>query len=334
MTYIIIILLLVLSACFSGLNLGMMSLGPHDLKRKADMGDTRAAKIYEVRQRGNLLLVTLLLGNVAVNAIIAIFLGSVTAGVVAGIVSTLLITVFGEIIPQAVFSRYALDIGSKVVWLVKIFIFVFYPIAAPMAWMLNKTLGAELPTVYSKNELSKIITDHGENLESNIRGDESRIAHGALTFGDKKIMDVMVPRSFVVSLGIDEVLDEALLAKLQKHGYSRIPVLNKERFVIKGILYAFDLIDQKNLNKPVSQLSDDTLFYVNENERLEHALNAFIKKKHHMFVVVNDYGDYTGIITIEDILEEILGQQITDEFDEFDDIASVAKKHQQEIGSL
>ena len=139
MTYIVVIVLLVLSACFSGLNLGMMSLGPHDLKRKAEMGDKRAKKIYPVRKKGNLLLVTLLLGNVGVNAVIAIYMGSIASGVIAGIVSTLLITVFGEIFPQAVFSRFALEIGSRFVWLVKIFIFILYPIAAPLSFLLTKS---------------------------------------------------------------------------------------------------------------------------------------------------------------------------------------------------
>lgn len=137
MNFIILGVLLILSACFSGLNLGMMSLGPHDLKRKMQMGDKRAAKIYPIRKKGNLLLVTLLLGNVAVNAAIAIFMSSVASGLVAGIVSTLLITIFGEILPQAVFSRFALSIGSRIVWLVKIFIFILYPIAAPLAFFVK-----------------------------------------------------------------------------------------------------------------------------------------------------------------------------------------------------
>lgn len=108
MTYIVLIVLLLLSACFSGLNLGMMSLTPQDLKRKMEMGNKRARKIYEVRKKGNLLLVTLLLGNVAVNAFIAIFMGSIASGLIAGIVATLLITIFGEIFPQAIFFQVCL----------------------------------------------------------------------------------------------------------------------------------------------------------------------------------------------------------------------------------
>jgi len=99
-----------------------MSLSASELKRKMTLGSTEAKKVYAVRRRGNLLLTTLLIGNVAVNSALAIFLGSVASGVVAGLIATGLIVIFGEIMPQAIFSRYALSLGAKVDWLVKIFI--------------------------------------------------------------------------------------------------------------------------------------------------------------------------------------------------------------------
>ena len=99
--YIILIILLFLSAMFSGLTLGLMSLDVFTLKRRVKLNDKHAIKVYPLRKKGNLLLCTLLLGNVAVNSTLAIFLGSITAGVVAGIISTSLIVIFGEILPMA-----------------------------------------------------------------------------------------------------------------------------------------------------------------------------------------------------------------------------------------
>ena len=326
MVYLITFLLLVLAALFSGLNLGLMSLGPHELKRKAELGDKRAKKIYKVRKKGNLLLVTLLLGNVGVNAAIALCLDSVMSGVIAGIVSTLLITIVGEIVPQAVFSRFALTLGSKVVWLVRIFIIVLYPIAAPIAFILDKTFGEELPTIYSKKELVEIISEHTESEESDIRDDEERIARGAFTFGDKKIHEVMVPRSSVINLDVNTKLDDKTIAVLSKHGYSRFPVIDKENDKIFGILYIHDILGSKNIGKIVSEVCKKNTYFVNENQKLDHVLNVFTKKKEKLFFVVNKFAEYVGVISIEDVLEEIIGKEIVDEFDEYDNVRKVAEQ--------
>ena len=326
MIYLITFLLLILAALFSGLNLGLMSLGPHELKRKSELGDKRAKKIYSVRKKGNLLLVTLLLGNVGVNAAIALCLDSVMSGVVAGIVSTLLITIIGEIIPQAIFSRFALNLGSKVVWLVKIFIVILYPIAGPIAWVLDKMFGEELPTIYSKRELVEIISEHTESKNGDIREDEERIARGAFTFGDKKINEVMIPRSSVVSLDINAILDDKTIANLIKHGYSRFPVIDREKDKVIGILYIHDIIGEKNVDKPVRDVCNRKIYFVNENQSLDHVLNIFTKKKDKLFIVVNKFSEYVGVVAVEDVLEEIIGEQIVDEFDEFDDVRKVAEQ--------
>ena len=111
--YLIVIGLVILSGLFSGLTLGMFSLGLTDLHTKMKLGDKRAKRIYPVRKNGNLLLCTLLLGNVAVNSTMAVFLGEISSGVFAMLVSTGLIVVFGEIIPQATFTRFALPICAN-----------------------------------------------------------------------------------------------------------------------------------------------------------------------------------------------------------------------------
>ena len=136
MEYLIVTVLVLLSGAFSGLTLGFFSLNLTSLERKMNLGDRQAAKVYPIRKRGNLLLCTLLLGNVAVNSALSIFLGEIATGLVAGIIATSLIVVFGEIIPQAVFSRFALKLGANTVWLVRTFIFLMFPIAYPLSWML------------------------------------------------------------------------------------------------------------------------------------------------------------------------------------------------------
>ncbi|MDP3836751.1 MAG: CNNM domain-containing protein [bacterium] len=240
MIYFFTTILILLSALFSGLNLGLMSLSSFELKRKAELGDKNAKKVYEVRKNGNLLLVTLLLGNVAVNAAIAICFNSIMTGIVAGVITTMLITLFGEIAPQALFSRFALSLGARVVWVVKVFLFLFYPLAGPIAWLLNKIFGNELRTIYSKKELMQIISEHADDDSPEIRQDEERIALGALTFGDKKIREVMTPRSFVATVDPDDKINNTKINRLIKQGYSRYPVFDKDQDKVVGILYSYN----------------------------------------------------------------------------------------------
>ncbi len=323
MIYVVVIALLIMSALFSGLTLGLMSLGPHELKRKMALGDNRARQIYAVRKRGNLLLVTLLVGNVAAISTLSLFLESISSGVTAGILTTFLITIFGEIVPQAIFSRYAMVLGAKTAWLVKIILVIFYPVAAPLAWLLDKALGEELPTMYSRKELMGILEEHGG---STLKKDEERIARGALTFSDKIIRDIMTPRSMVTGIEQDRVLDAGTIEDLRLSGYSRFPVYDESFDQVTGILYSQQLIDPAIRNKTVMKVASKNVFFVNEDARLDHALNAFIKTKNHLFMVVNQFSEFVGVIAIEDVIEEILGVEIVDEFDKYANVRAVAEK--------
>lgn len=313
MTILIITILLLLSAAFSGMNLGLMSLGPHELKRKIKFGDARAKKVYAVRKNGNLLLVTLLLGNVAVNSALSVFLGSFTVGIVAIIVSTALITLFGEIIPQAILSRYALAIGSRLTWLVWIFIYVFYPVAKPIAWALDKILGDELPTVYSRNELLSIIEEHSTHDGSDIDRDEEQIATGALSFSDKKVIEVMTPASHVLQLKAQEVINPKLYDRLRKNGHTRYPVYTQKPGNIIGVLNVKDLLGETYAT--IESAMRKHPIFVKESSKLDIVLKKFLSTRQHLFIVINSKKQFTGVITIEDILEEILQTEIIDEFD-------------------
>lgn len=324
---LIIVVLLALSGLFSGLNLGLLSLSAHELKRKIELGNKDAAKVYPLRKKGNQLLVTLLIGNVLVNSMLAIFLGDLTSGLLAIIISTALITLLGEIIPQAVFSRYALKLGAKCAFLVEKIMTVFSPISVPLSMLLDKALGAELPPIFTKDELVKIVAEHSQSEDSDVRNDELRIVEHALNFGDKAIKDVMTPRKVVKFVKATDSLSPKLLDDLHKTGFSRFPVRGASDDEIVGTLFLHDLVDLKDKSK-VKDAMDKKLYFVNEAEKLDHVLNAFFKTKHHMYVVVNEFSEVVGIITIEDIIEEILGKQIVDEFDQYEDMRAVALKNQ------
>ncbi|RLC37758.1 hypothetical protein DRH27_03575 [Candidatus Falkowbacteria bacterium] len=326
MDYIIIIFLVLFSALFSGLTLGFFSLNKDDLERKVKLGNKKAEKVFKVRKNGNLLLCTLLIGNVAVNSTLSIYLGSIASGFVAGLMATSLIVVFGEIIPQAAFSRYALILGAKLAWLVKLFIFVLYPICWPLSWVLNKILGDEIPTVYSKHELMKIVEDHEGMKESEIDSDEEKIIKGALSFSEKQVKDILTPRIEVFCLPAKQAFDKEIMKKIIESGHSRIPVYNKNRDDITGVLYSKDLIGNDIKEKKVEDIARKDVIFVDANKPLDELLNAFKITRHHLFVVLNEFGGMSGIVTIEDVLEEIIGGEIVDEFDKYEDLQAEAKK--------
>ena len=326
MAYIIIIFLVCMSAFFSGLTLGFFSLNKDDLRRKARLGDKRAKRVLSVREDGNLLLCTLLIGNVAVNSALSIFLGSITSGVAAGIMATLLIVVFGEIIPQASFARHPLVFSSKLVLPVKFFIFIFYPVCKPLALALDKVLGDEMPTVYSKKELVRLIEDHEDNKASDLIADEEKIIKGALSYSEKTVFDILTPRNEVFSLSFSQLLNKEIMKKIVDLGHSRIPVYGEKREDIIAILYVKDLINNDWRGKRVIDVARDDIIFVDSKKPLNQLLNAFKKTRHHLFIVLDKYGGMSGIVTIEDVLEEIIGGEIVDEFDRYEDAQIIAKE--------
>lgn len=328
MDFLIVGVLVLLSGCFSGLTLGFFSLNLTSLQRKMKLGDKRAKRIYPIRKNGNLLLCTLLFGNVAVNSAMAIFLGNIATGLVAGLVSTALIVVFGEIIPQAIFSRHALNLGYSTAWLVKGFIFLFYPIAAPMAWLLDKALGEEMATIWNKREIEEIIRHHEDADESEIDEDEERILLGALAFSDMTAQMIATPRSIVFSLPEDRKIDQELLIAIKDTGVSRIPVHTPgEPDDITGVLHIRSLLGvDLQVPKTLGELSLKDALLAKTDIRLDNLLNHFLASKKHLACLYDPFGSLTGIVTLEDVLEEILKTEIIDEADQVRDLRVAASK--------
>ena len=315
MDYLIVIILVLLSGLFSGLTLGLLSLNKNELKRKISLGNTAAKKVYSVRKRGNLLLCTLLLGNVGVNSTLAIFLGNIASGVMAGLIATGLIVIFGEIIPQATFARYALQVGAKTAWLVKFFIIIMLPVCWPIAWILDKTLGEEMPSVYSKKELMKIIEEHEGSKESRIDADEERIIKGALSYSDKSTESIMTPRTVIFAIEINEVLNTKLIGKIKKEGFTRIPIYQEKIDNIIGVLYVKDLINIKIGTSVKKIYRNKGLVIVEKSLKLDELLKKFISSKTHIAFVKDKYQGLEGVVTLEDVIEEILKMEIIDETD-------------------
>jgi len=318
-TQIVIICgLILLSAIFSGLTLGLMSLSTADLKRKMDLGNKNAEKIYPVRKDGNLLLCTLLVGNVLVNSVLSIFLGSTMTGVFAVILSTGLITIFGEILPQAVCSKYPLHIGAKSIFIVKTFQFVLYPICWPIAKALDKLLGRDLTHTISKEEFEAIIEEHEVNNESPIDSDEKDIMIGALTFSDKEVEEIMTPKKVVYMLEEDEEITKELLNQIKGRGHTRIPVYKEYKDNVTGMLLVKDLIATDK--KTIGEVGRRKVIKVTLDSKLDTLMNVLIVSNQHLAVVTDHYDTIVGVVTMEDILEEIIKKEIVDESDQHKDM--------------
>lgn len=318
MEYILSFILVAFSGLFSGLTLGLLSLDTQSLRRRAKRGDRDAQKVLPLRERGNLLLTTLLLGNVAVNTTLSIYLGGIASGIVAGILATALIVLFGEIIPQAVISRYALWFGARTYWCTRLFIFIAYPIAWPIAKVLDYALGSEMPTVYTHHELMDIISEHEDSEHSHIDADEERILHGALQFSHMKVHEVMTPVEQVVMFDEHQKLSENFLEKVNEYGYSRHPVYSNNRNNVVGILYVKDLIIEEDdiAIKDTEEAFDNTCLFVSPEAFLDNVLTRMLKSRQHLAIVRNKEKTVLGVISLEDIIEEIIQQEIEDEDDD------------------
>eukprot|EP01084_Bolivina_argentea_P088729 160205_1 len=245
-----IVILICFSGLFSGLNLGLMVLDKVGLEIVMSSDNKKnvsaAKKIKPLRDRGNWLLCTLLLGNVAVNAELSILLADKTSGTVGFIVSTALIVIFGEIIPQALCSRYALEIGSKTIYVVWPLMILMAVIAWPISWILDQALGEELGTIYSNQELSKLVDITARARPDSMRKNTATMLQGALELTDRYVSDVMTEMKNVYWLNENEILTFDLLTKIFKLGHSRIPIFNTQdkfgRIACVGLLYVKDLI--------------------------------------------------------------------------------------------
>ncbi len=303
---------------FSGLTIGYFSLNLSTLERRAKHGNKEAVAIYPIRKRGNLLLTTLLLGNVAVNTALSVYLGSLVSGVVAGVIATALIFLFGEIIPQAAFARHALYVGSRFAPVMRVLLFVMLPVTYPIAYLLDKLLGKEIPHLYSKNDLMQIVSELEESQHSDLDADEERIVHGALQFSHTRVREIMTPKERVITFERNQRITQHFLDTVAESDFSRYPIYSGNEDSIVGILFAKDLIhEEQDISLPETENAfDENFLKVRPDEKLDVVLGRMLKQKKHMGIVRTKNGQFLGVVTLEDIIEEIIQFEIKDEGDE------------------
>lgn len=300
------------------------SLQPNDINELESSSSRNEKLVLEIRQKPKTLLITILIANNLVNITITIFstyimnmmfnmaVNPIAAFILNVIVVTSLILLVGEMIPKVYASKKAKSIAVMMAPILKVLIVVFKPLSkifVSSTSFIDKKLVKKTSTI-SLSDLSTavdIATEEGSTPE------EKNMLKGIATFGEKEVSDIMRPRINMFSVSMDTEFGD-LMTQVVEKGFSRIPVYDKDLDDVKGMLYVKDLlpyVEEKefawqNLLRPV--------FFVPENKKINDLFQDFRAKKIHIAIVVDEYGGTSGLVTLEDIVEEIVGD-ISDEFD-------------------
>ena len=326
---IAIIFLLTCSALISASEVAFFSL---QIKSLEDIDNDQITpgtlRVISLLKNPKRLLATILVANNFINIAIVLLFTILSKKIFIGInnpflllfieigIVTTLILIFGEILPKVYANRNAHSFSLRMAPIIQFLDrFILFWITTPMSRttaFLEKKLGDKKNKI-SVDQLSQALelTDDQETTS-----DEQRMLEGIVNFGNTDTREVMCPRIDIFALSDQMSLKEIIPSILSK-GFSRIPVYSEKKDNIKGILYTKDLLPHLNKSDYQWQKLLKTPLYVPENKKLDDLLKEFQQKKNHLAIVVDEYGGTSGLITLEDIMEEIIGD-ISDEFDEID----------------
>ena len=310
-----VLVLVGLSAIFSGLNISLMSLNVADLKRKAQLGDRHAERVLPLRENSHLSLASILFANVAVVSATSLILEHHTGGLLAGLISTLLIVIFGEVLPQAFFVRFALRFCSFFTPFLRVTVVITYIVSKPLQFILDKLISKEERQLHSRDELGMIIGEHHDGI-SELDEDEVEIIQSALLMSEKQVGAIMQPIEEVYYLTQDAVLDAGTVDEIKEHGYSRVPVFSKELTECYGVLLMKDMVDVDfdEAPQPIQAFKLHKTKLIGSRTALDTMLRKFFSLRTHLVPIEKD-DKIVGILTVEDLIEEIIGHEIADETD-------------------
>jgi metal transporter CNNM len=304
------------AAICSGLNIAVMSLDVSDLKRKALLGNIQAKKVLPFRQKTHLVLASILLTNVAAVSATSLVLSRLVNGWIAGALSTLLIVVFGEILPQAWFAKNALKYTSRLTPLLSLMIGTTYIISKPLEKLLNQFFPNEKAKLQSRHELGLIITEHLDNNASELDDNEIEIVRGALLLSEKRVRDIMTKITKTYWLTPDVLLNDPKIDEIKNQGFSRIPIFDAGLTKCYGVMLMKNLVDI-DFDENNIFVRDMALYpaqLIGSMTALDTLFRKFITSGSHLIPVEKD-DRIVGIVTIEDLIEEIFNQEIEDETD-------------------
>ncbi len=333
---LICLILLVLSGLISASEVAFFSFRPQTIDEMQQSENTSDKKILHLLQAPQKLLAAILIGNNFVNVAIILILTFVSnqlinfhdAPILGFVFQTIVITfvllLFGEIIPKI----YASQEGRKVAAFTSPLLLVLQKIFKPVVRILIKstsTMNLKLAR-HNKTNISIDELSHALELTSGKNDEDTEILEGIIKFGNIQVVDIMTSRVDIVDIDI-KTSYKNLIEKIITCGYSRIPIFSGNRDNIRGILYSKDLLP--HLDKPDTfrwQTLIRQAYYVPETKMIDDLLNEFQKTKVHLAIVVDEYGGTSGLVTLEDIIEEIVGD-ISDEYDDDEQLFTKLDNH-------
>jgi len=328
----LLVLLLFVSAFISGAEVAFFSLSPSDfavLEKKKSAADE---SVLDLLNKPKSLLATILITNNFINILIVListllvdllfdFSSNVVLDFLVKILGiTFLLLLFGEVLPKVYANRNALSFSRKLAQP----LLIMSKLVRPLAKFLIGTsslLEKQLKPTGSNLSVEDLTTALEITSDDQRSEDDQRLLEGIVKFGSIEVRQIMKPRMDLVAMNTEDSYEHVLKVILD-NGYSRLPVYEENLDQVKGVLYIKDLL--KHLNAPsdfkwVNLIRDP--FFVPENKKIDDLLKEFQERKIHMAVVVDEYGGTSGLVTLEDVLEEIVGD-ISDEFDDEDIIYS------------
>jgi len=323
---IIIILLLVLSALFSSSETALTTITPHRLKSLLDENVKNAVVLAKVLDKKEKMLSVILICNNIVNLtasaistiVVQKLFGNKLVSVGTGVL-TLLVLIFGEIAPKTMATLRAEKIGLKVAPAINVLMVVFTPIAAAINFLAGGVLRifgvkqGEKSESYTENEIRSIVeVSHEEGVTTS---EEKEIINNVFDFTDTSVKEIMVPRINVIALKIDNSFDE-VMEIFKKELFTRYPVYGDDGESFVGLVNVKDFIVLNEEQKRDFKVSDivRTIEYTYEGKHLSELFLEMKTKNASLMAVLDEYGDLSGIVTLEDVLEEIVGD-IRDEYD-------------------
>lgn len=323
--FMAIFMLLFCSALVSAAEVAYFSLSPKDIDECSKEHPSHGAIISSLLEKPKKLLATLLVANNFINIGVVIlfsFIGKnlfasiaspVLKFIVEVIVVTFLILLFGEVLPKIYASRNNIKFAKFFAYPLSILDKLLSPISMPMRSLtiyLHDKLGSKQKSNFSVDQLSQALELTSSEDTSN---EEQKILEGIVSFGNTDTKQVMSPRIDIFALEIEETFEE-ILPKITEKGFSRIPVYRDNIDHIEGVLFVKDLIPHINKKTFDWKILVREPFFVPENKKLDNLLKDFQSMKSHLAIVVDEYGGTSGLVSLEDIIEEIVGD-ISDEFD-------------------
>ena len=304
------------------------TLTPQELRRRARSGhDKQAAAIYKAAAYEESLEILLwLLGSASVSAII------IMAANAGWWLAALLIMAFGFFIFVGRLTPgshgWQWQAASWVAMPVAAVLSFIQPAVKPVGVFIKNARPDQKPNpLYEKEDLLEMLKSQSQQPDNRFSDAELAIVRGALTFGDKRVGQIMTPRAKLKLITATDPVGPHLMDELHASGLAAYPVVKEisrgAGLDVIGVLYLSDLVDHSGSGK-VRELMRPKVYYVNEAQSLREALAAFVKTRAHLLIVVNNFEEVAGALTIEQLTEQILGHKITSEFDRYDDLPSVA----------